>query len=433
MHPVDLPTAVIYVKDFEAAELEANHTQAVNLAMNKLSELNSKLKQFRKRKLFLKSVMSIIVIQSVVTARDAHSEPSPESRPIPIHLLVYDTPTNLSITSLSNFSLSTTTTNNLSGAVTSNISTTATSNLSNTHHSNTTSKPSSNDIRESKIEDHPKLEISDDCTLTNLQLFPLTIRIFLLVTPEDTTFSNQEIEQQQPPINNISPATITKNESLDAIFLFELEEPLDMPLFSEAALEEKPIMAMYTDAKINSHFIKLIFDSGHQVDCTASARIITVDGATKIPIGKIDDFPIEVNGIVVPIKVLVMEAIQYQALVAICGYFKATNTTASLIDIEKEKPKPTWEAYQVSWADEEHNELLPILLWDDNDKGKQKETELTWNTDQTWETNQDLEEPPSWEWEEREKGKKKGKKKTTPISTTIYNSYTDSSLPINYH
>ncbi|KAG9301762.1 hypothetical protein G9A89_003309 [Geosiphon pyriformis] len=69
-------------------------------------------------------------------------------------------------------------------------------------------------------------------------------------------------------------------------------QPSDMPLFSEAALEEKPIMAMYTDTKI-----------------------ITADGATKTPIGEIDDFPIEVNNIIVLIKVLMMEATQYQALV----------------------------------------------------------------------------------------------------------------------
>ncbi|KAG9288884.1 hypothetical protein G9A89_019506 [Geosiphon pyriformis] len=38
------------------------------------------------------------------------------------------------------------------------------------------------------------------------------------------------------------------------------------------------------------------------------------DGAIKTPIGKIDNLPIEINGIIVPIKVLIMEAIQYQAL-----------------------------------------------------------------------------------------------------------------------
>ncbi|KAG9295898.1 hypothetical protein G9A89_006637 [Geosiphon pyriformis] len=40
------------------------------------------------------------------------------------------------------------------------------------------------------------------------------------------------------------------------------------------------------------------------------------------------------------------------------------------------------DVYQVLWAKKEHNELPPILSWDDNDngKGKQKE-ELTWETD----------------------------------------------------
>ncbi|KAG9288529.1 hypothetical protein G9A89_015735 [Geosiphon pyriformis] len=111
-----------------------------------------------------------------------------------------------------------------------------------------------------------------------------------------------------------------------------------------------------------------------------------------MPIGEIDNFPIEVNGIVTSIKVLVMEATQYQALVgndwlvktnavldwttqelqlsqngrhtwvpAICGYFKTTNLLAPLINFE-EKTKPIWEVYQVLWANPDHNELLPILL-----------------------------------------------------------------------
>ncbi|KAG9292978.1 hypothetical protein G9A89_016340 [Geosiphon pyriformis] len=36
---------------------------------------------------------------------------------------------------------------------------------------------------------------------------------------------------------------------------------------------------------------------------------------------------------------------------------------ALLIKFKKEEKKPTWEAYQVSWTDENHNELPPILLW----------------------------------------------------------------------
>ncbi|KAG9286374.1 hypothetical protein G9A89_014540 [Geosiphon pyriformis] len=98
---------------------------------------------------------------------------------------------------------------------------------------------------------------------------------------------------------------------------------------------------MYTDARVDGHPIKLILDSGsagsiiirqlmnqlgHRVDRAASARIITADGATKTPISKIDDFLFEVNGIMTPIKVLVIEATQYQALVDNDWLFKANAT-----------------------------------------------------------------------------------------------------------
>ncbi|KAG9288352.1 hypothetical protein G9A89_021383 [Geosiphon pyriformis] len=130
--------------------------------------------------------------------------------------------------------------------------------------------------------------------------------------------------------NTIPPATIFNNESLAAIFSFKLEENISIPLFSGATLKEKPITAMYTNTRVDGHSIKLILDSesagsiitrqlmdqlGCRVDCTTSTCIITADGATKTPIGKIDDFPFEINSLITPIKVLVMEATQYQALV----------------------------------------------------------------------------------------------------------------------
>ncbi|KAG9293529.1 hypothetical protein G9A89_005532 [Geosiphon pyriformis] len=152
---------------------------------------------------------------------------------------------------------------------------------------------------------------------------------------------------------------------------------------------------MYTNAKIDGHSIKLILDSGlagsiitkqlmdqlsHQVNCAASARIITADRTTKTLIGKINNFPIEVN--------------------ATCGHFKTTNSTTPLIEFEEEKKEPTWEAYQVFWADTEHNELPLVSLWDNNSKGKQK-------------------------WKEDKKGKRKGKEKEpTTNSNPTYNSYT---------
>ncbi|KAG9289705.1 hypothetical protein G9A89_014440 [Geosiphon pyriformis] len=137
----------------------------------------------------------------------------------------------------------------------------------------------------------------------------------LLVTPEDTTSNNLESNQQTILTNNISPATVINDKSLAAIFSFELEGPSQLPLFNGAVLKKKLITAMYTDVKVDGHPIRLILNSGsagsiiiRRVDRAASACIITADGVTKIPIGEIDNFLFEVNGIITPIKVLVMEA-----------------------------------------------------------------------------------------------------------------------------
>ncbi|KAG9304102.1 hypothetical protein G9A89_006012 [Geosiphon pyriformis] len=62
-------------------------------------------------------------------------------------------------------------------------------------------------------------------------------------------------------ISNIPPATVINDKLLAAIFPFELEKPSQLPLFNGATLEEKPITAIYTDAKVNEHPIKLILDS----------------------------------------------------------------------------------------------------------------------------------------------------------------------------
>ncbi|KAG9299457.1 hypothetical protein G9A89_009410 [Geosiphon pyriformis] len=84
----------------------------------------------------------------------------------------------------------------------------------------------------------------------------------LLVTPEDVSANNPESAQKQLLISNIPSATITEDEFLAAIFPFEFEETTIMPLFSGTALEAKPITTMYTDAKVNGQFIKLILNSG---------------------------------------------------------------------------------------------------------------------------------------------------------------------------
>ncbi|KAG9301644.1 hypothetical protein G9A89_016714 [Geosiphon pyriformis] len=446
MHSVNLSIAVTHARDFEAAELEANHVQAVNLVMNRSSDLDSKLKQFRKCESFPKLVASIIINKSAMATKNANlpqlancyayipnSELLLESKSISIYLPANNTTANLSNTGIS--------TSNISTAATHNILTTATNSLSTTTiNSNTVTKPSYDNIQKFQIQSNSKLKIGNGGSPTNPQFNKLTIRIMsmefrnwnylsLLIAPEDAAFSKQKTNQK-PLTCNIPLAASTENKLLAAIFLFKLEEIMSVSLFSRAALNTKPITAMYTDAKVDGQYIKLILDSGLagsiitkqlmdqlgcQVDKAVSARIITADGATKTSIGEIDNFPFEVNGIIVPIKVLTI------------------NTPAPLIKFKEEEKKPTWKAYQVLWADNNHNELLPILLWDNNTKEKQRE-KLTWETDDlNWTDNNKNKPIPSWKWKKNSKEKRKVKEEEL-LSTNNYtlHKYT---LPqsTNYH
>ncbi|KAG9290720.1 hypothetical protein G9A89_011683 [Geosiphon pyriformis] len=205
MHPINLQAAITNARDFEATELEANHVQAVNLVMNKLSKLDSKLKQFT----------------------------------IPSELLIYDTAATLSTTSILNANLSTDDTSNLSATTTTHLSAAAPGNVLAPTNSNTAT--------ELTAKWNPKVEIDP----TKLE-----------IVDEDTQSNNPETNQHPTLISNILPATITKNKLLDAIFLFEPKKPSIMSLFSGAALEENPITVMYTDTKVNGHTIKLILNSG---------------------------------------------------------------------------------------------------------------------------------------------------------------------------
>ncbi|KAG9306564.1 hypothetical protein G9A89_004761 [Geosiphon pyriformis] len=352
-----LHTAVTNARNFEAAELEANHVQTVNLVMNGSSELNSKLKQF-------KSVVSIIIDQLTVATRNTCLPLLAISSELP----TYDAAATLLTTSISSTNLLTDNTGNLSTipqqiqTLPQNLSQNRTQRLRLTQQSWRLSIVIHQLILSSTAQ--PSKFRQQNLGTENFQNLNVQHYLSLLVTPKDTSSNNLETNQEKSPINNIPLATITNNELLAAIFSFELKETTTVLLFSGAILDTKPITAMYTDAKVDGHVIKLILD----IDYTVSTHIIITDGATKTPIGEINDFPFEVNGIIISIKVLVMEAIQYQAL--------TTNLTIPLIKFEEEEKKFTWEAYQVSWANTKHNELPPIPSWDDNGKGKQRE-ELT--------------------------------------------------------
>ncbi|KAG9294550.1 hypothetical protein G9A89_008661 [Geosiphon pyriformis] len=89
-------------------------------------------------------------------------------------------------------------------------------------------------------------------------------------------------------------------------------------------------MAMYTETEVKGKAIHLILNSGsagsiiiyqlmqqlkRNVNRPAQTVIVTADDMKKTPIGEIDNFLFTLNGITIPVKVLVMNAPQYQALV----------------------------------------------------------------------------------------------------------------------
>ncbi|KAG9289377.1 hypothetical protein G9A89_007938 [Geosiphon pyriformis] len=122
----------------------------------------------------------------------------------------------------------------------------------------------------------------------------------------------------------IPPAKIAENANLSDIFLFKFEANESPFLLSNAAAnKQKAITVMYTEAEVKRKSIRLILDSGStgsiityqliqqlkkNVDQPAQTIIVTANGMKKIPVGKIDNFPFTINGITIPVKVLVMNA-----------------------------------------------------------------------------------------------------------------------------
>ncbi|KAG9306576.1 hypothetical protein G9A89_004773 [Geosiphon pyriformis] len=105
-----------------------------------------------------------------------------------------------------------------------------------------------------------------------------------------------------------------------------------------AVNEQKAITAMYTEAEVEGKQICLILDSEsagsiityqliqqlqQTVDRPAQTVIVMTDGMKKTPVEEIDNFPFTIDGITIPIKVLVMDAPQYQALVGNNWFLKA--------------------------------------------------------------------------------------------------------------
>ncbi|KAG9291637.1 hypothetical protein G9A89_022056 [Geosiphon pyriformis] len=221
-------------------------------------------------------------------------------------------------------------------------------------------------------------------------------------------------QQQNPSYTptTIPPARIAENANLSDIFPFKFKINESPFLLSNAATnEQKAIMAIYTEAEVKKKTICLILNSGsagsiityqlmqqlkRNVDRPAQTVIVTADGMKKTPVGEIDNFPFTLDGITIPVKVLVMNTPQYQALIgndwlqkananlnwetqeltisyqgqhawvpATCSTFNKCFEKAPAFEFELEEEKPLIETFMAlgsmsNWADETKQEHFTL-------------------------------------------------------------------------
>ncbi|KAG9291588.1 hypothetical protein G9A89_022007 [Geosiphon pyriformis] len=159
-----------------------------------------------------------------------------------------------------------------------------------------------------------------------------------LTIPEESDFQQTVLSEGEvaaprsnPSNHTIPPAQIAQNANLSDIFPFEFEANKSPFQLSNAAVnEQKAITAMYTEATMEGKPIHLILDNGsagsiityqlmqqlkQNVDRPAQTVIVTANGMKKTPVREIDDFFFSIDRITIPVKVLVIDAPQYQALV----------------------------------------------------------------------------------------------------------------------
>ncbi|KAG9298901.1 hypothetical protein G9A89_015923 [Geosiphon pyriformis] len=138
-----------------------------------------------------------------------------------------------------------------------------------------------------------------------------------LTIPEKSDFQQTALSKDEaaaPKLNSfnntILSVQIAYNANFLNIFPFEFEANESPFLFSNTAVnEQKAITAMYTKAEVEEKQIQLILNS------KSAGIIVIVNEMKKTPVGEIDNFSFTINGITIPVKVLVIDTPQYQALV----------------------------------------------------------------------------------------------------------------------
>ncbi|KAG9306844.1 hypothetical protein G9A89_005745 [Geosiphon pyriformis] len=388
-HLTSLQDAVALTRDLESAEQEANHTQAVNLAINGTSDIDTKITQLSEK--LTQKIERFLAGTTGTYQPPQWRENNNNSRYLqqqncqqqqqpwrsdPHNCYYCQKPEH--------------------------IARDCRRKIIDQNQGNSYQQPR---YQQNMVQTNSGLSRPIPCSPAQFRPTPTGYpnQAFYLGLMEDQDFDKStlvergDIERISQPSkqtkSNILPATITEDTTLATIFPFDINNLNTHSLFSGAAINQnKPIMVLYTNTRVRRIDIKLILDSrsagsiitkqfmnqlGRRVDRAATARIITVDRNTKTLIEEIDNFPFEINGIQIPIKVLVMEATQYQALhaqvPATCRYFKTQHTEEPLIKFEDTSMPPTIKTYQVSWVNDYQTELLPPPTWEKKGKGRAKE------------------------------------------------------------
>ncbi|KAG9305953.1 hypothetical protein G9A89_016606 [Geosiphon pyriformis] len=111
--------------------------------------------------------------------------------------------------------------------------------------------------------------------------------------------------------NTILPA---QNANLSDIFPFEFEaNELPFLLSNAAVNKQKAITAIESAKSIITY--QLIQQLNQNVNRPTQTVIVTTDGIKKTPVREIDNFPFTIDRIIISVKVLVMDAPQYQPFV----------------------------------------------------------------------------------------------------------------------
>ncbi|KAG9287262.1 hypothetical protein G9A89_008892 [Geosiphon pyriformis] len=309
--PADLATAIRHAKSYEMAMEEANHTKLVNLAIGETSSAaEEKIDQLTKK------------VESYFTNQQQQQQQPQRYQPPQHNQNNFGSSSNnhLKIVIIVEFQ---DTGNEIAGNCkeTNKIETPKSKQLLSTSFT-TNAATISAIFTNSAILDTTHLTISS----TSQKIVPRnsgqqrpnyfhTQPSYLTMT-EESNFQQTALSEDKAavPRTNLSnytipPAQIAQNANLLNIFPFEFEANESPFLLSNAtANEQKAITAMYTKATLMQQLQKT-------VNRLAQTVIVTADGMKKTPVGEIDNFLFTIDEITIPVKVLVMDASQYQALV----------------------------------------------------------------------------------------------------------------------